>query len=167
MTVIASPPPVPMSFHHGNTLGNFAGPSNNPNGHFPVRPARQSASSNPAPHGLASLQSDSTGAVEKQRFTNGHAPGDLPMPTPNHNLSPEQQELIRSRTENQRLVHRPRAQLMRTQTDFGPNHQARPARGGPAEETGELRHGWEDQYNSSEFLGLLSSVSGLETPPLW
>lgn len=32
------------------------------------------------------------------------------------------------------------------------------------EEHGELRHGWEDEYNSSEFLGQLNSVCAFKHP---
>lgn len=57
------------------------------------------------------------------------------------------------------LVPRPTGQLVRANTDLGPRSQSPlPGREG-AEDNWELRHGWEDQYNSSEFLGLLTSVS--------
>lgn len=156
MTVIASPPP---QFSQRKTNGDFSGPSNLHNGQFLARPTRPPAESTPSAYSLANVHSDRGIARGKPRLANGHAAGDGALNGVNHNLSPEQQELIRSHTENQKLAHRPRAQLTRTQTDFGANHQAKPTRAGAAEDIGELRHGWEDQYNSSEFLGLLSSVS--------
>lgn len=53
-----------------------------------------------------------------------------------------------------------RGQLIRANTDDGPRRQP-PAKNSNEveEENWELRHGWEDQYNSNEYLSLLSSVS--------
>ena len=56
---------------------------------------------------------------------------------------------------------RTRRQLQRANTDRGPRRQSPSTARGNPEENWELRHGWEDQYNSSEYLGLLSSVSGI------
>ncbi len=56
------------------------------------------------------------------------------------------------------LAQRPHRQLLRANTDYGPRRPSPSTRSGIAEENWELRHGWEDQYNSSEYLGLLSSV---------
>ena len=157
MTVIASPSPVSSPFHPGHTHAPFAGSSTIHDGQFSTRPSHQLADRRSIPPNLANLQLGRGDTVQKQRSTASHAAGDIAISGSNHNLSPEQNELLRARTENQKLPHRPRAQLARTLTDLGPNHQAKSARIG-TEETGELRHGWEDQYNSSEFLGLLSSV---------
>ena len=157
MTVIASPPPLPASFGHANSHSAHVGPSNLQNNYFPARSSHQLLNGISASHGQNGPQ-DSTG---KQRLINGHTARNIATAGGTHNISPEQQEPIRSRTESQKLANRPRGQLTRTQTDFGSKHQAHSSRDGPAEEVGELRHGWEDQYNSSEFLGLLSSVSPL------
>ncbi len=56
---------------------------------------------------------------------------------------------------------RPTAQLVRANTDYGPRREQQSVvkRDAGPEENWELRHGWEDQYNSTEYLGLLSSVS--------
>ena len=53
---------------------------------------------------------------------------------------------------------RPRPHLQRANTDHGPQGRSPPGNSQASEENWELRHGWEDQYNSSEYLGLLSSV---------
>lgn len=53
---------------------------------------------------------------------------------------------------------RPRPQLQRANTDHGPQRRSSPGTSQASEENWELRHGWEDQYNSSEYLGLLTSV---------
>lgn len=54
---------------------------------------------------------------------------------------------------------RPRGHLQRANTDRGPRRQSLSNAHSVPEENWELRHGWEDQYNSSEYLKLLSSVS--------
>lgn len=53
---------------------------------------------------------------------------------------------------------RPNTQLVRANTDYGPRRQPSVNKHDAADENWELRHGWEDQYNSTEYLGLLSSV---------
>ena len=54
---------------------------------------------------------------------------------------------------------RPKGQLLRASTDIGSQRESLTPKSDITEENWELRHGWEDQYNSSEYLGLLSSVS--------
>ena len=54
---------------------------------------------------------------------------------------------------------RPNVQLTRANTDYGPRRHPSVVKHDVLEENWELRHGWEDQYNSTEYLGLLSSVS--------
>ncbi len=66
--------------------------------------------------------------------------------------------LARAQTEEQPLAQRSRPQVSRSRTDSDIERQAPNVQPAAVEEAGELRHGWEDQYNSSEFLGLLSSV---------
>lgn len=56
------------------------------------------------------------------------------------------------------LVPRPE-QLVRAITVQGPRPPSPLSKRDITEENWELRHGWEDQYNSSEYLGLLTSVS--------
>ena len=56
------------------------------------------------------------------------------------------------------LARRPHRQLLRSNTGYDSRRQSPSARPDVADENWELRHGWEDQYNSSEYLGLLSSV---------
>ena len=54
---------------------------------------------------------------------------------------------------------RPKNELLRANTDINLRRRSPSASRGASEENWEMRHGWEDQYNSSEYLGLLSSVS--------
>ena len=60
-------------------------------------------------------------------------------------------------------TQRPRQQLLRAATDFGPR-KASPSRPS-SDEDWELRHGWEEQYNSEEYLTILNSVL-ISTPSL-
>ena len=60
---------------------------------------------------------------------------------------------------------RPRRQaLTRSNTDHGPRRPSPSERSASTSEwtrdNEELRHGWEDQYQSSEYLNVLNSVSG-------
>ena len=55
---------------------------------------------------------------------------------------------------------RPEKPLLRAKSDLGPRGPSPTAVGSNAEEENwELRHGWEDQYNSNEYLSILTSVS--------
>ena len=157
MTVIASPPPVPSPFRRDNASVDLGESSNVRNTQWTAPIPRHPAGAAHTPHSSVNSQTVRDTSVSRRGLTNGHTTGADTAARGNNDLSPEQQELIRSRTDNLKLSHRPRAQLTRTQTDFGPHRQAR-LRPDTSEEVGELRHGWEDQYNSSEFLGLLSSV---------
>ncbi len=55
---------------------------------------------------------------------------------------------------------RPKRQLLRAKSDLGPRGLS-PTRPGHTneDENWQMRHGWEDQYNSNEYLSLLTSVS--------
>jgi hypothetical protein len=55
------------------------------------------------------------------------------------------------------MTRRPTHQLLRATTDFGPRNLS--LNGQPRdEENWELRHGWEEQYNSEEYLTSQFSV---------
>ncbi len=55
---------------------------------------------------------------------------------------------------------RPKKQLLRAKSDLGPRGTSPTGvDGGIEEENWKLRHGWEDQYNSNEYLSILTSVS--------
>lgn len=59
-------------------------------------------------------------------------------------------------SEQSNIERQPRAQLVRSQSDYDRDLYSN----GPdvTEQNWELRHGWEDQYNSEEYLHLLSSA---------
>lgn len=56
------------------------------------------------------------------------------------------------------IQQRPTPQLLRATTDYGPRRLS-PSRQPGDDENWELRHGWEEQYNSEEYLTILNSVS--------
>ena len=145
MAVIPSPSHAQQTLPSHTAYEDFAGPSNQTSQPSQGPSNRLQRGTTPV-GGIASLPN---GQI---RRINGYAM-DLAGTHPNGEL-PEQ-TLSRSRTaDNETLAHRPKPQLTRRRTDYERDRQSAFA----AEETGELRHGWEDQYNSSEFLGLLSSV---------
>lgn len=51
--------------------------------------------------------------------------------------------------------------LVRSNTDLAPRRADLPNRPEPAEDRWELRHGWDEQYNSAEYLGQLRAVSAI------
>lgn len=88
-------------------------------------------------------------------LVNGHTTGHVTSSETNHQS--ESQSLPRTRTEShQAVAQRPKASMIRSKTDYEPDKV--PSTRESGEEHGELRHGWEDEYNSSEFLGHLNSV---------
>ena len=72
--------------------------------------------------------------------------------------SPTRSETRAPSGSQEALARRPNRLLVRANTDYGPRRQSPSTRPDIVEENWELRHGWEDQYNSSEYLKLLSSV---------
>ena len=148
MAVIAAPSPVQPTPHSGTAYEDFTGPSANQRS----QPSR--GSFNRPQRGATTTGELSSPPNGHNRRSNGSQAIDMAGTQPNRE-SQEQQALSRSRTaDNEALAHRLKPQLTRRKTDYDRDHQSTSA----TEEAGELRHGWEDQYNSSEFLGLLSSV---------
>ena len=90
-------------------------------------------------------------------LVNGHAAAHAALPEP-HNESTKIQTLPSTRRENHQIMaHRPKTSMTRSKTTYEPENGLS-TRETSVEEHAELRHGWEDQYNSSEFLGQLNSV---------
>lgn len=149
MAVIVSPPAAQAS---GTAYADFASPS-----------STQTDQLQPGP---SSRPNRSTNAIrELSGIPNGHGKRtNGPQPVSSASLEsngilPEQQELARARTaDNQPWTHRSKHPLTRRKTDYERGRQPATAQSGSSEELGEFRHGWEDQYNSSEFLGQLTSV---------
>ena len=122
--------------------------------------SQRSTNENPAFRPLVSLENRRASPQISNGLeiglVNGHAAGHVASSEPNNMLDP--QSIPRSRTENhQALAQRPKASMTRSKTDYKPDKISL-TREASVEEHGELRHGWEDEYNSSEFLGQLNSV---------
>lgn len=160
MALLSPPSRASASFHQSNApirtpslsethLGQSAGgPSGRPtNEHSAFRPLVSLENGWPSPQTSNELENG---------LVNGHTAGHVASSEPNKEFAP--QNVPRARTEShQALAQRPKASMIRSKTDYEPDKipSTREARG---EEHGELRHGWEDEYNSSEFLGHLNSV---------
>lgn len=54
--------------------------------------------------------------------------------------------------------------LVRSNTDVGPRRPLVSQQPEPAEDNWELRHGWDEQYNSAEYLSTLTAVSDVRHP---
>lgn len=52
--------------------------------------------------------------------------------------------------------------LVRFSTDLGPRRRSVPDRPDSAEDNWVLRHGWDEQYNSAEYLSQLTAVSDMK-----
>ena len=105
-----------------------------------------SASTGGRPRAVADRQS-----VEAQRSQSEYQN----LPTSN-GLPREARQLARAQTGERSLAHHSRPLLPRRRTDSDLDRLGASYQG--MEDAGEIRHGWEDQYNSSEFLGQLNSV---------
>lgn len=97
------------------------------------------------------------GTRQDTALVNGHVAAHAALSEPNNEPS-KIQTIASTRTENhQIMVRRPKTSMTRSKTTYEPENDLS-TRETSVEEHTELRHGWEDQYNSSEFLGQLNSV---------
>ena len=165
MAPLNSTSPASTMFHQSNALTNTASPSE----------AHLDQSAGGHPRGLTNGQSNGQSTDQTPLYiknvragpqdrnelenglVNGHAAGHASSSEPNNDLF-EPQSIPRARTENHpTFPHRPNVSMKRSKTNYEPGNIS-PIMETNAEEHGELRHGWEDEYNSSEFLGHLNSV---------
>lgn len=152
MALIASPSPGASIVHHaGTTQNDFANPPSTRSLQPSAGLSRGQVSSASTGGQLAALANGQDTGSRRYQL------GDQIKPTP-YDLLSEPQELTRARTGDQSLADRSRPHATRRRTDYEVEHQVPAIQPVAIEEAGELRHGWEDQYNSSEFLGQLSSV---------
>ena len=145
MAVIASPPVAQTS---GTAYADFASPSSTHTGQLQPGPSSRPNRGTNAVRELSGLPNG-----HGTRTNGPQAVGDASFES--NGTHQAQQDLARARTaDNQRS----KPPLTRRRTDYERGRQSAIAQIGPSEELGEFRHGWEDQYNSSEFLGQLTSV---------
>lgn len=161
MALLSSPSPALTTLHQSNAPTRTASLSETQLGQSTGGPSRGSANGQSTGRPFVNLENgraspqDSNGP--KTALVNGHAAGHVASSEPNSESS-EAQSISRALIENhQTLARRPKASMTRSKTSHEPENVPS-TRGISVEEHGELRHGWEDQYNSSEFLGQLSSV---------
>ena len=142
MTTVASP--HPGSLQHGSKH------ENRPQYEIPHLPYIVPKELVSAQYSGRSLSAQINGYDGAYNLTPADSPG---------STSPTRSETAHAPLGSQEaLAQRPNRKLLRANTDYGPRRQSPSTRPKVAEENWELRHGWEDQYNSSEYLGLLSSV---------
>ena len=160
MALLSPPSRASAPFHQSNAPIRTASLSETHLGQSAGGSSRRSTNEISVPRPLISLE---TGRASPQisnglekGLVNGHAAGRVASSEPNNGF--ETQSVPRARTENhQALTQRPQASMTRSKTDYKLD-KISSTREGSVEEHGELRHGWEDEYNSSEFLGQLNSV---------
>lgn len=148
-------------FHQGNAPTRTAPLPETQLGQPPGGPSRGSTNGQSTGRPLVNLENGRASSQDSNGLeiglVNGHTAGHVASSEPNHEpLEPH--NMSRVRTENhQTFAHRPKASMTRSKTDYEPANISS-TRETSVEEHGEIRHGWEDEYNSSEFLEKLSSV---------
>lgn len=166
MGLLTSTSPAPSLFQQSKALSRTASLSESELVRSAGGPSRGSANGQSTNQrisrlekGLALLQG---GSESGNGLVNVDADHVVSSDTNDKSLKP--QNVLRSRTEyHQPLTHRPKPSMTRSKT----NHESKNMSSSTetkAEENGELRHGWEDEYNSKEFLGQLNSVCAFEHP---
>lgn len=155
MTAVASPQPerLPQRAEYDNPLDFVSAHYRQP----PVHHPRQAQSSTPLRQELPPPRRQERPRAEpdinrinsKSSVNSKSSRGQNGQRTPSSGESDQSQDAPSAR---------PNAQLVRANSDYGPRRQSSVNKHDASEENWELRHGWEDQYNSTEYLGLLSSV---------
>lgn len=161
MALLSSPSPASTAFHQDNAPTRTASLSETHLGQSDGGPPRGPTNGRSSGQ---TLLNPKNGRISPQDsngleigLVNGHA-GRHVASYKSNNESLEPQSISRSRTDNhQTFPHRPKASMIRSKTSYEPENIS-PTREASVEEHGELRHGWEDEYNSSEFLGHLNSA---------
>ena len=162
MALLTSPSPPSTVFHPGNPPTRTASLSEVQLSLSAARPLRGTTNGQSNGRPLLNLENahpslQGNNGLENG-LVNGRAAGNAASSEP-ENGSMDPQRFSRAWTESQRtLAHRPKPSMIRSKTNYEPENTASTTRHS-VEEHGELRHGWEDEYNSSEFLGQLNQVS--------
>lgn len=156
MTAVASPQPdrLPPRAEHDNLLDYVNAQYRQPPIQHPRQAQTTPSSHQDPPQGRgqerARAEASVSRANSKSSAISKSSRGQSGQRTPSTGDSDQSQDAS---------TVRPNTQLARANTDNGPRRQSSVTKHDAAEENWELRHGWEDQYNSTEYLGLLSSVS--------
>lgn len=161
MGLLNSPPPASAMFRQNNAPIHTASLSETQLGQSAGGPSRGSTNGKSTGRplvnfekGWASLQENN---APETGLVNGHPAGHVGSSEPSNKYF-EPQNITRSRTErHQAIPHRPKKLMTRSKTNYEPEDIFL-ARETTVEEHGELRHGWELEYNSEEFLEQLNLV---------
>lgn len=160
MALLSSVSPAPTTFYQSNAPTRTASLSGTQLGQAGGGPSRGATNRQSSSRSLVKFESDRASLQDDHGSDNGlvnGGTGHVASSESNDN-SFKPQNVSRARTENhQSLAHRPKALMTRSKTCYEPENIPSKTYAS-VEEHGELRHGWEDEYNSSEFLGQLNSV---------
>lgn len=148
-------------FHQSHAVIRTASPWETQPGQSTAGSSRRPTNGQSTGRSLFTLEQDPASPRDskglEKGLVNGHVAGHVASSEPNSE-SLEPQNISRARIENhQTFAQRPKVSMTRSKTNYEPEHTSSIKEPG-VEEHGELRHGWEDEYNSSEFLGQLNSV---------
>ena len=160
MGLLSSPSPASTSLHQSNAPTRTASLSEDQSNRSARGPSRESVIVQATSRPLAHLENGRMIPRSSNGLDNGLVNGDAEhvASTGSYDKSFKPQSVSRARTENHRaLAHRPRAPMMRSKSNYEPRNIPTTTETN-MEEHGELRHGWEEEYNSKDFLGHLNSV---------
>ena len=161
MGLLSSPAPASTLLHQSNPPPTrTASLSENQPHRSAGGPSRESVDRQPTSRPLADLGNGRVIPQSSNGLVNELLNGDAEhvASTGSYDKSFKPQNVSRARTENHRaLAHRSRAPMTRSKSNYEPRSIST-ATETNMEEHGELRHGWEEEYNSKDFLGHLNSV---------
>ena len=148
-------------FQRSNAPSHTALPSEAQLGQPADGPSQRPINGHPTGRPFGSLENGRIASQDGTRLdtalVNGHAATHTALSEP-HNESSKIRNIPSTRREDHQIMaHRPKTSMTRSKTTYEPENGLA-TRETSVEEHAELRHGWEDQYNSSEFLGQLNSV---------
>ena len=160
MGLLSSPPPASTLLHQSNPPTRTASLSEDQPNRSARGPSRESVNRQATSRPLAGLENGRVIPQSSNGLVNEVVNGDTEhvASTGSYDKSFKPQSVSRARTENHRaLAHRSRAPMTRSKSNYEPRSIST-ATETNMEEHGELRHGWEEEYNSKDFLGHLNSV---------
>ena len=169
MTLIASSPPQRKSFHPGSIPEPSPASANPRNAPYGARPPARSTRSSIRPQQAVNMQKGGADYTGKCEPTNHLEAGDNAVNgerrNPDRHLSLRQRKSAPQRDgdRDEEIAHRPRSRVESTDNDahLESNSEAKSSKAATAEEysDGQLRHGFEDQQTSPDFLDMLNSVN--------
>ena len=160
MGLLAPPSPASTLVHQSSVPAGTASLSEDHSNRSARGPTRESVNRQATSRPLADFKNDRVMPQSSNRLVNELVNGDTEHVAliGSYDKSFKPQNVSRARTENHRaLAHRPKALMTRSKSNYEPRNIPTTTETN-MEEHGELRHGWEEEYNSKDFLGHLNSV---------